>query len=95
MKKTALLVNMARGPVVDSQALADALNNGALAAAAIDVFDTEPPLAKYEPLLSAKNTILTPYIGFASKESMIRRAGIAFGNISAWLAGSPQNVTVF
>jgi D-3-phosphoglycerate dehydrogenase len=94
MKKSAVLVNMARGPVVDSQALAGALNNGDLAGAAVDVFDAEPPLPKSEPLLSAKNTVLTPHIGFASKESMVRRAGIAFGNVSAWLAGSPRNVSI-
>ncbi|MDR1638236.1 MAG: hydroxyacid dehydrogenase [Clostridiales bacterium] len=94
IKKTAVLINMARGPVVDSQALADALNNGDIAGAALDVFDVEPPLPLSEPLLGAKNTVLTPHIGFASKESMVRRAGIAFGNISAWLAGEPRNVSI-
>jgi D-3-phosphoglycerate dehydrogenase len=92
LKKTAVVVNQARGPVVDSQALADALNSGSIAAAVIDVFDQEPPIPESQPLLHAKNTVLTPHVGFASKESMIRRADIAFGNVQAWLDGKPINV---
>ena len=59
MKPGALLINAARGPVVDSQALADALNNGDLGGAGIDVFETEPPLNLDHPLLHSKNTIVT------------------------------------
>ena len=57
MKKTAILINVARGPVVNGQDLADALNNGVIAGAGIDVFTNEPPLAEDEPLLHAKNTL--------------------------------------
>ncbi|MDR1541522.1 MAG: hydroxyacid dehydrogenase [Clostridiales bacterium] len=92
MKKTAVLINQARGPVVDSSALAEALNSGSIAAAAIDVFDQEPPLPESQALLHAKNTVLTPHVGFASKESMVRRAAIAFENVQAWLDGKPINV---
>ena len=92
MKQSAILINAARGPVVDSPALANALNNGQIAAAGIDVFDIEPPLNADEPLLTAKNTLLAPHIGFATKESMVKRAKIVFENIEKWLDGKPQNV---
>lgn len=92
MKPTAVLVNLARGPVVVSQDLADALNNGVIAGAAIDVFDKEPPLNMDEPLLHAKNTIVTPHVAFASAQSMSLRAQIVFDNLKAWLEGNPVNV---
>ena len=92
MKSTAVLVNLARGPVVKTEDLADALNNGVIAGAAIDVFDKEPPLDLEEPLLHAKNTIVTPHIAFASKESMSLRAQIVFENLRCFLDGSPVNV---
>lgn len=92
MKPSAILVNLARGPVCVSADLAAALNNGVIAAAAIDVFDKEPPLSADEPLLSAKNTLLTPHVAFATAESMVLRAQIVFENLSAWLNGTPQNV---
>jgi len=92
MKSTAILINAARGPVVDSAALAAALNEGQIAAAGIDVFDIEPPLNADEPLLAAQNTILAPHIGFATKESMIKRAHIVFANVQRWLDGNPQNL---
>ncbi|NMA66576.1 MAG: hydroxyacid dehydrogenase [Clostridiaceae bacterium] len=92
MKTTAILVNLARGPVVVAKDLADALNNDVIAGAAIDVFDKEPPLDADEPLLHAKNTIVTPHIAFATKESMSLRAKIVFDNLKAWMDGKPQNV---
>ena len=92
MKRTAVLVNLARGPVVVTQDLADALNNDVIAGAAIDVFDKEPPLDLEEPLLHAKNTIVTPHIAFASKQSMSLRAKIVFENLRAFLDGNPVNV---
>lgn len=92
MKKTAILINCARGPIVDNAALADALNSGAIAGAGIDVFDMEPPIPSDYPLLHAKNTLLTPHIAFASEESMLRRAEIVFRNVTAYLKGNPENV---
>lgn len=93
-KAGAILINVARGGVVDTQALADALNSGRLAGAAIDVFENEPPLASDHPLMHTPNTLLTPHIAFASEESMNRRAEIVFHNLEAWLAGKPENVKV-
>ena len=70
MKSSALLLNAARGPVVDSQALAEALDSGAIAGAGIDVFEVEPPLPADHPLLHCKNILVTPHVAFASRESM-------------------------
>lgn len=85
MKETAVLVNTARGPVVDTKALADALNSSRIAGAAIDVFDKEPPLDADEPLINAKNTVVTPHVAFATDESMIKRAEIEFRNIAEFI----------
>lgn len=92
MKQTAILINCARGAVVDNEALAEALNSDKIAGAAIDVFDMEPPIPADYPLINAKNTLLTPHVAFASKESMIRRAHIVFDNLYAYLDGKPVNV---
>lgn len=92
MKPSAILINTARGPVVDSQAVADALTEGRLAGAGIDVFEMEPPVPADHPLLSAKNVIATPHVAFATAESMQKRAVIVVENIRQWLAGTPQNV---
>lgn len=92
MKKSALLINTARGPVVDSAALAGALNDGAIAGAGIDVFETEPPLDPSHPLLSAKNAIVTPHVAFATQESMLLRAKIVFETLEAYLKGERRNV---
>lgn len=92
MKSSAVLINLARGPVLDSQALADALNADKIAGACIDVFETEPPIAADHPLVTAKNTVLTPHVAFASKEAMVKRAVIAFENIVQYRKGTPQNV---
>jgi D-3-phosphoglycerate dehydrogenase len=92
MKKDAILINTARGPVVNSEALAEALNNEKIAGAGIDVFEMEPPIPSDHPLLNAKNTILTPHTAFATEEAFIKRAEIVFDNIEAWLAEKPQNV---
>ena len=92
MKKTAILINVARGPVVNAKDLADALNNEVIAGAGIDVFDCEPPLPEDEPLLHCKNILLTPHIAFASEQSMSLRAEIVFDNLAAWMEGRQQNV---
>lgn len=92
MKKNSVLINTARGPIVDNEALAEALKKGDLAGAGIDVFDMEPPIPNDYPLLNAPNTVLSPHIGFATKEAMVRRAKITFKNIEKWLEGNPQNI---
>ena len=92
MKPTSLLINTERGPVVNAKALADALKNNIIAGAGVDVFDNEPPIAMDNPLLNAPNVVLTPHIGFATKEAMEKRAVIAFTNINKYLMGKPQNV---
>lgn len=92
MKKNAVLINTARGPIVDSLALAEALKEGKLGGACIDVFENEPPISKDYPLFSAPNTIVTPHIAFATKEALVKRAVILFDNIVKYLDGAPQNV---
>jgi len=92
MKKSAIFINCARGLIVDSKALAQALNEGRIAGAAVDVFDCEPPIPTEEPLLHAKNTLLTPHVAFLSEEAMVRRAEIEFSNVYAYLDGKPENV---
>lgn len=92
MKPTAYLLNTARGPVVDSAALASALHAGKLAGAGIDVYETEPPLPAAHPLLSAPHCLMTPHVGFFSAEAMKKRAAIVFENIEAWEAGAQKNV---
>ncbi len=92
MKPTALLINVARGPVCNEDDLARALNEGVIAGAAIDVFTKEPPLPADTQMLHAKNTLLTPHIAFATAESMTLRAEIVFDNLRAWLDGDQKNV---
>ena len=92
MKKNAILINTARGPVVDSAALAHALNNGNIAGAGIDVFENEPPVKMEHPLLNAKSVIATPHIGFATKEALEKRAVIVFNNVRKYLDNEPQNI---
>jgi glycerate dehydrogenase len=91
MKPTAFLVNASRGPLVDEDALATALNDGAIAGAALDVLSVEPP-GPDNPLLSAKNCIITPHIAWATKAARSRLMGIAIGNVSAFIEGAPVNV---
>ena len=85
MKPTALLINTARGPVCDIQAVAEALNNGRIAGAAFDVFEQEPPLSLDHPMLKAKNCLLTPHVAFATEESFAARADIVFGHVDDYL----------
>ena len=92
MKKNAILVNMARGPVVDSAALANALNEEKIAGAVIDVFETEPPVSKDHVLVTAKNTVLTPHVAFATKEALELRAEMVFDNVVQFIKGTPKNV---
>jgi glycerate dehydrogenase len=93
MKSSAIVINTGRGPLVDEQALADALNNGTIAGAGLDVLSTEPP-AGDNPLLSAKNCVITPHIAWASREARSRLIGIAAGNLSSYLGGNPKNLVI-
>ena len=84
-KKDAILINTARGNVVDMEALAESLRKGLLAGAGIDVFETEPPLAKNHPLINAPNCILTPHLAYATREAFDIRIDIVINNIKSWL----------
>ena len=90
MKNTALLINTARGPVVDSAALAAALEQGEIAGCGVDVFETEPPIADHV-LYHAPHTLLTPHVAFATVEALVKRARIAYENVKKWGEGQPQN----
>lgn len=85
MKKSAILVNTARGPIVNESDLAAALSNGTIAGAATDVYSKEPPIEKNHPLLTAPNTILLPHVGFATKEAFVKRLKIVVDNVVQWL----------
>ena len=92
MKKTAVLINTARGPVVDNDALAEALTEGRIAGAGIDVFDMEPPIPGDYALLKAPNTVLTPHVAFATDEAMEIRAQITADNVRHWLNNDQINI---
>lgn len=92
MKKDAILINTARGPVVDSKALAEALKAGKLGGAGIDVFEMEPPVPADHPLFDAPNVVVTPHVAFASAQAMEKRAAIVCENLDAWLNKTPKNV---
>ena len=87
MKPSAILINTARGPVVDRLALVEALEQKRLAGAGIDVFDMEPPLPPDDPILKAPNTVLLPHIGFETTEAMSAKAGIALHHLENFLRG--------
>lgn len=86
-----LLVNTARGPLVDEGALIRGLNEGWIGGAALDVYDIEP-LPAHHPLLAAPRTVLTPHLGYVTAESYAAFYGGAFEDVQAWLAGSPVRV---
>jgi phosphoglycerate dehydrogenase-like enzyme len=92
MKPAAILINTARGPIVDSEALAEALASGRLGGAGIDVFEMEPPIPASHPLLSCPNVMVTPHVAYATDEAFALRARIAVDNIVKWLTGAPQNI---
>jgi len=90
MKSSAVLINTGRGPLVDEQALADALSQGTIAGVGLDVLSTEPPSAD-NPLLTAKNCVITPHVAWASLQARRRLLAIAAENLSAYLNGDAQN----
>lgn len=90
MKKSTLIVNTSRGAVINEKDLADALNNGAIAGAGLDVMSAEPPKAD-DPLLSAPNCIITPHIAWSSREARTRLVDTVAENLSRFMEGIPQN----
>jgi glycerate dehydrogenase len=91
MKPTAFLINTSRGPLVVDADLADALNAGRIAGAGLDVLSVEPP-AESNPLLAAKNCLVTPHIAWATREARSRLMDAAMENIAAFLSGKPRNM---
>ena len=91
MKPSAILINTGRGPLVDDQAVADALAKGAIAAYCADVVTEEPPRPD-NPLLQQPNAFITPHIAWASMEARVRLLKVAIDNVRSFLNGQPQNV---
>ena len=91
MKPSAFLINTSRGPLIVEKDLADALNEGRLAGAALDVLSNEPP-AFDNPLLRARNCVVTPHIAWATREARTRLVEIAVANLKAFIEGHPVNV---
>ncbi len=85
MKSSAIIVNAARGPVVNTNDLAEALKNGIIAGAALDVYDGEPPLSNDNPILTAPNTLLLPHIGFSTEEAFKERLKIVVKNVERFI----------
>ena len=90
MKKSAVLINTSRGPVVNEADLADALNEGRIAAAYLDVLEKEP-MSPDTPLKNAKNCVITPHTAWAAYETRSRLVDIVCSSIRAWIGGNPQN----
>lgn len=91
MKRTAILINTARGKLINETHLAEALDNDLIAGVAVDVLSTEPPTVD-NPMLKAKNTIITPHIAWGAREARDRLINIAINNLKAFLSGEPINV---
>lgn len=91
MQASAFLVNTARGPIVDQAALVEALQNGRIAGAALDVYDLEP-LPPDSPLLTLENVLLTPHLGYNTGDTLRQFYRAALENVRAWMAGTPTHV---
>lgn len=91
MKPNVIILNAARGGLINEKDLANALNEGRVLGAGVDVLSTEPPLSN-NPLLKAKNILITPHVAWATKESRARLMKVAVSNIKAFLQGRPINV---
>src|SRR5699024_364918 len=94
MKDSAFIINTAVGPIIDNDALAEALHEGTIAGAGLDRVDMEPPVPTDYPLLKAPNTVILPHVGYATDEAMVRRADITFNNVTTWEKGEQQNVVL-
>ena len=94
MKSSSFLINTAIGPVVDHDALAEALYNGSIAGAGLDRVEMEPPVPVDYPILAAPNTVIVPHVGYATDEAMVRRANITFDNIVKWENGAQENIVI-
>src|SRR5690554_1438569 len=90
MKPSSFIINTAVGPIIDNNALAEALRNGTIAGAGLDRVDMEPSVFADYPILDAPNVVLLPHIGFATEEAMVRRAVITFENIVKWEKGEQE-----
>ena len=91
MQPHAVLINTARGPIVDQNALYSALKKGQISGAALDVYDQEPPLPANFELFNAPNLLMLPHMGYATHEAFAIRLNIVIQNIEMWLAGKTQN----
>jgi phosphoglycerate dehydrogenase-like enzyme len=91
MKPSAYIINTSRGPIIEEEALIDALREGRIAGAGLDVFETEP-LPPDHPFLTLPNTVITPHIGFVTKESFQSHFNQVIEDVAAWLAGKPIRV---
>jgi glycerate dehydrogenase len=91
MKPTAFLINTARGPLIDEADLAAALDAGRIAGAGLDVLSVEPPPAS-NPLLTARNCVITPHVAWATRNARRRLIAVSAANLHAFVAGWPQNV---
>jgi glycerate dehydrogenase len=91
MKPTAILINTGRGPLVEDEAVADALAEGRLAAFCTDVLTEEPPKSD-NPLLHQANAFVTPHIAWATQEARMRLVQVATDNVRSFIDGKPQNI---
>lgn len=92
VKPSAIIINTARGPIIDNNALFQALKDDKIAGAALDVYEKEPPLDISYPLFEVPNVLLLPHIGYATNEAIENRSRIVFDNIRKWMKGNSQNV---
>lgn len=94
MQPHTVLINTARGPIVNQEALYTALKKGQIAGAAVDVYDREPPLPLNSELFNAPNLLMLPHLGYATKEAFETRLDIVIQNVEKWLEGTPQNKVI-